>query len=145
MTEFRAPEVVNDFNGQIIAEFRANGGKVGGPFTGADMLLLHHTGARSGAERVSPLAFQWVGESFAVFASKAGAPDNPAWYHNLLAHPDGTVEVGTATVQVRARIPQPAERDVLWDRQKQRSPGLAQYEVTAAPRKIPVVVLDPVK
>jgi deazaflavin-dependent oxidoreductase (nitroreductase family) len=144
MTEFRLPEV-DDFNGQIIAEFRANGGKVGGPFEGADMLLLHHTGARSGTERVSPLAFQWVGESFAVFASKAGAPENPAWYHNLLAHPDAAVEVGTDTVQVRARVAQPAERDVLWDRQKQRRPGFAQYEVKAAPRRIPVVVLDPVK
>jgi deazaflavin-dependent oxidoreductase (nitroreductase family) len=109
------------------------------------MLLLHHTGARSGTERVSPLAFQWVGESFAVFASKAGAPENPAWYHNLLAHPDAAVEVGTDTVQVRARVAQPAERDVLWDRQKQRRPGFAQYEVKAAPRRIPVVVLDPVK
>jgi deazaflavin-dependent oxidoreductase (nitroreductase family) len=145
MTESRAPEVVNDFNGKIIAEFRANGGKVGGPFEGADMLLLHHTGAQSGTQRVSPLAFQWVGESFAVFASKAGAPENPAWYHNLVAHPDATVEVGNATVRVRARVAQPAERDVLYDRQKQRSPAFAKYEATAAPRRIPVVVLDPVK
>ena len=144
MHEFRAPEV-NDFNGKIITEFRANGGKVGGPFEGADVLLLHHTGARSGTQRVSPLAFQRVGESFAVFASKAGAPENPAWYHNLLAYPDTIVEVGTATLGVRARVAQPAERDVLWDRQKQRSPGFAQYEATAAPRRIPVVVLDPVK
>jgi deazaflavin-dependent oxidoreductase (nitroreductase family) len=144
MTEFRAPEV-SDFNARIIAEFRANGGKVGGPFEGADVLLLHHTGARSGTQRVSPLAFQRVGESFAVFASKAGAQQNPAWYHNLLAHPDTTVEVGTATVTVTARIAQPAERDVLWERQKQRSPGFAKYEARAAPRRIPVVVLDPVK
>jgi deazaflavin-dependent oxidoreductase (nitroreductase family) len=167
MTEFRVPEVEGEpvrpdrpssaepgtprqdertaFNGKVIAEFRSNGGKVGGPFEGVDMLLLHHTGARSGTERVSPLAFQWVGESFVVFASKAGAPENPAWYHNLLAHPNAAVEVGAGTVRVRARVAQPAERDVLWDRQKQRSPGFAQYEVRAAPRKIPVVVLDPVK
>ncbi len=109
------------------------------------MLLLHHTGARSGTRRVSPLAFQWLGESFAVFASKAGAPENPAWYHNLLANPDAIVEVGSSTVKVRARVAQPAERDVLYDRQKQRSPAFAQYEAKAAPRKIPVVVLDPVK
>jgi deazaflavin-dependent oxidoreductase (nitroreductase family) len=141
MTEFRAPEV-NDFNGKVIAEFRANGGRVGGPFQGADMLLLHHTGARSGTERVTPLGFQWVGDSLAVFASKAGAPENPAWFHNLLAHPDTTVEVGTRTVRVRA---QPAERDVIYSRQKQRIPVFAQYETKAAPRKIPVVVLDPVK
>jgi deazaflavin-dependent oxidoreductase (nitroreductase family) len=145
MTEFRAPEVASDFNGQIIAEFRANDGKVGGPFEGADILLLHHTGARSGTERVNPLAFQWVGASFAVFASKAGAAEHPAWYHNLLAHPDATVEVGSTAIRVRARVAQPAERDVLYDRQKQRNPAFAQYEAKAAPRKIPVVVLDPVK
>jgi deazaflavin-dependent oxidoreductase (nitroreductase family) len=135
----------SDFNGKIIAEFRANGGKVGSPFAGSDILLLHHTGARTGAERVSPLAYQRVGESFAVFASKAGAPENPAWYHNLLAHPDASVEVGTETVPVKARAAEPAERDVIWDRQKERAPHFAQYEQKAAPRKIPVIVLDPVK
>ena len=144
----------NDFNSKIIAEFRANGGAVGGPFAGSDILLLHHTGARTGTERVSPLAFQRIGrlvcangkaESFAVFASKAGAPENPAWYHNLLAHPDTSVEVGTETFGVRARVTEPAERDVIWSRQKQRAPHFAQYEEKAAPRKIPVVMLDPVK
>jgi deazaflavin-dependent oxidoreductase (nitroreductase family) len=144
MTELGEPRA-NDFNGQVIAEFRANGGKVGGPFQGADVLLLHHTGARSGAERVSPLMFQWVGSSYAVFASKAGAPDNPAWFHNLGANPDTVVEVGTGSVRVRARVAQPAERDVIWGRQKERNPGFAEYEVKAAPRTIPVVVLDPVK
>jgi deazaflavin-dependent oxidoreductase (nitroreductase family) len=130
---------------EIIAEFRANGGRAGDPFHGSDILLLHHTGARSGMERVSLLAYQWVGDSFAVFAAKAGAPDNPAWFHNVLAHPDTVVEVGTRTVRVRARVAQPAERDVIYSRQKQRNPGFAQYEAKAAPRKIPVVVLDPVK
>jgi deazaflavin-dependent oxidoreductase (nitroreductase family) len=134
-----------DFNGKIIAEFRANGGKVGGPFAGGTLLLLHHTGARTGAERVTPLAYQEVGESFAIFASKAGAPDNPAWYHNLLAHPDTTVEIGTETIGVTARVAEPSEREVIWERQKQRSPGFAEYEVKAAPRAIPVVVLDPAK
>ena len=144
----------NDFNSKIIAEFRANGGAVGGPFAGSDILLLHHTGARTGTERVSPLAFQRIGrlvcangkaESFAVSASKAGAPEKPAWYHNLLAHPDTSVEVGTETFGVRARVAEPAERDVIWSRQKQRAPHFAQYEEKAAPRKIPVVMLDPVK
>jgi deazaflavin-dependent oxidoreductase (nitroreductase family) len=135
----------NDFNGKIIAEFRANGGKVGGPFAGADMLLLHHTGARSGVERVSPLGYQRVGEGYAVFASKAGAPDNPAWYHNLLVHPDTSVEVGTETFPVKARVAEPAERDAIWERQKERAPHFGQYEQKAAPRKIPVIVLDPVK
>jgi deazaflavin-dependent oxidoreductase (nitroreductase family) len=144
MTESGAPRA-NDFNGQIIAEFRANGGKVGGPFQGSDVLLLHHTGARSGTERVSPLAFQWIGSSYAVFASKAGAPDHPAWFHNLIANPETAVEVGAGTVRVRARVAQPAERDVIWERQKERNPGFAEYEAKAAPRKIPVVVLDPVQ
>jgi deazaflavin-dependent oxidoreductase (nitroreductase family) len=144
MTEFRAPEI-NDFNGQVIAEFRANGGKVGGPFQGADMLLLHHTGARSGTERVNPLAFQWVGASLAVFATNAGGPTNPAWFYNLRANPLALVEVGTQKVAVRAHIAQPAERDVIYSRQKQRDPVFADYEAKAAPRRIPVVVLDPIK
>jgi len=134
-----------DWNGKIIAEFRANGGKVGGPYARVNILLLHHTGARTGTERVSPLAYQQVGESFAIFGSKAGAPDNPAWYHNLLAHPDTTVEVGTETISVTARVAEPSEREVIWERQKERSPGFAEYEVKAAPRTIPVVVLDRAK
>lgn len=136
---------MTDFNGKIIAEFRANDGKVGGPFAGSDMLLLHHTGARTGTERVSPLAYQRVGDSFAVFASKAGSPENPAWYHNLIAHPEVSVEIGAGTVDVTARVAEPAERDVIWDRQKQQAPHFAQYEEKAAPRRIPVIVLDPVK
>jgi len=130
---------------EIITEFRANGGRVGGPFHGSDILLLHHTGARSGVERVSPLAYQWVGDSLAVFATKGGAPTNPAWFHNLLAQPDVLVEVGPRTFRVRARVAQPAERDVLYSRQKQRNPNFAEYEAKASPRKIPVIVLDPVK
>jgi deazaflavin-dependent oxidoreductase (nitroreductase family) len=132
-------------NDQVIAEFRANDGKVGGPFEESDVLLLHHTGARSGVERVNPLTFQWIGESLAVFAAKAGAAENPAWFYNLLANPRTTVEVGTQTVEVHARIAQPAEGDVIFCRQKQRHPVYAEYEVKAAPRKIPVVVLDPLK
>ena len=134
---------MTDFD--IITEFRANDGRVGGQFQGSDILLLHHTGARSGVERVAPLAYQWVGESFAVFAAKAGAQQNPAWFHNLLANPETLVEVGARTVPVRARVAQPAERDVIYSRQRQRNPAFAGYEVKAAPRRIPVVVLDPVK
>jgi len=149
MTQGRASEgrasAGADFNGKIIAEFRANAGKVGGPFAGADILLLHHTGARTGAQRVNPLAFLRVGESYAVFASKAGAPGNPDWYHNLLAHPRATVEVGSQTIAVTARVAEPTERDTIYDRQKKRNPAFAQYEDRASPRKIPVVVLDPVK
>lgn len=135
----------NDWNSKIIEEFRANGGKVGGPFEGAPMILVHHAGAKSGTQRVTPLMYQQVGDSFAVFASKAGAPDNPAWYYNLLAHPKTTVEVGTETYNVTARVAEPSEREVIWERQKERYPGFAEYEVKAAPRTIPVVVLDPDK
>jgi deazaflavin-dependent oxidoreductase (nitroreductase family) len=134
-----------DFNGKIIAEFRSNAGQVGGPFAGSDILLLHHTGARTGAQRVNPLAFLPVGESFAIFASKAGGPSNPDWYHNLLVHPRATVEVGTETIAVTARVAEPTERDTIYDRQKERSSAFAQYEERAAPHKIPVVVLEPVQ
>lgn len=135
-----------DFNSKVIDEFRANGGKAGGMFEGADLLLLHHTGARSGQERISPLVYQPVGESYAIFASKAGAPVHPGWYHNLVANPDTVVEVGTQSIKVKARVAEPAERDVLYERQKERAPQFADYEKKAADhRKIPVVVLDPVK
>ncbi len=135
---------MDDFNTKIIKEFRANDGKVGGPFEGAPVLLLHHTGAKSGTERVNPLVYQPLGDSFAIFASKAGAPTNPDWYYNLAAHPDTTIEVGAKTVPVKARVTDPAERDPIWEKQKQLNPGFAQYETDAAPRQIPVVVLDPV-
>lgn len=136
----------NTFNTTIVEEFRANDGKVGGRFAGATLLLLHHTGARTGRERVSPLGYLPVGDSYAIFASKAGAPENPAWYHNLIANPDATIEVGTTTVKVRARVAEPAERDDLYARQVERASNFGDYETRAAPfRKIPVVVLDPVK
>ncbi|HSZ41015.1 MAG TPA: nitroreductase family deazaflavin-dependent oxidoreductase [Trebonia sp.] len=136
----------NSFNDTIIKEFRTNDGRVGGRFEGATLLLLHHTGARSGAERVSPLAYLPLGESYAIFASKGGAPENPAWYHNLIANPETTIEVGTTMVKVRARVAAPAERDDIYARQVQRAPGFGEYEAKTAPyRTIPVVVLDPVK
>jgi deazaflavin-dependent oxidoreductase (nitroreductase family) len=134
---------VTDFNTKIIEEFRANGGRVGGPFAGGTLLLLHHFGARTGTERVSPLAYLKAGDSYAVFASFAGRPEHPQWFRNLLAHPDVTVEVGTETVKVRARVAGAAERAPIWARQKEAMPGFAEYEVKAAPREIPVVLLDP--
>jgi deazaflavin-dependent oxidoreductase (nitroreductase family) len=133
-----------DFNGKIIEEFRANDGKVGGWFEGQTLLLLHHTGAKTGTERVNPLVYQQVGDSLAIFGSAAGGPRHPDWYHNLVAHPDTTVEVGTTTVPVRARVADPDERDAIYARQKEIAPPFAEYEKTAAPRVIPVVVLDPV-
>jgi deazaflavin-dependent oxidoreductase (nitroreductase family) len=133
-----------DFNTAIIEEFRANQGKVGGPFEGGTLLLLHHTGAKSGQERVNPLAYQQVGDSYAIFASKGGAPVDPAWFHNVVAHPDVTIEVGTETIPVRARVAEPTERDVIYARQVERTPQFGEYVEKAAPRIIPVVILDPV-
>ncbi len=133
-----------DFNEKIIKEFRENDGRVGGMFEGAPVVLLHHTGAKSGTERVNPLMYQQVGDSLAIFASKGGAPSNPDWYYNLAAHPDTTIEVGTKTVKVRARVANPDERDLIWEKQKELFPGFAEYETNAAPRQIPVILLDPV-
>ncbi len=131
----------NDWNRRIIEEFRENGGKVGGPFEGARMLLLHHKGARTGTERVNPLVYQPVGEGCAVFGSKAGAPTNPDWYHNLIANPEATVEVGEDTVRVRARVAEGEERERIWTKQKQDRPNFADYEKKTS-RQIPVVILE---
>jgi deazaflavin-dependent oxidoreductase (nitroreductase family) len=133
-----------DWNNKIIEEFRASGGTAEA-FKGANLLLLHHTGAKSGAERVSPLVYMKSGESYVIFGSAAGGPRNPGWYYNLAAHPDATIEVGTSTVNVHARIATPEEREPLWARQKEVAPGFAEYETNAAPRQIPVVLLDPAK
>jgi deazaflavin-dependent oxidoreductase (nitroreductase family) len=134
---------VSDFNTAIIEEFRANDGRVSGDFAGAPMVLLHHTGAKSGQERVTPLMYQELGDSIAVFASKGGAPTHPAWYLNLLAHPETTVEIGRESRAVRARVATGAERDRIWGEQKRVMPGFAEYEKTAGDREIPVIVLEP--
>jgi deazaflavin-dependent oxidoreductase (nitroreductase family) len=133
----------DEWNRQVIEEFRANDGEVGGAFAGFPLLLLHHFGAKSGLERVNPLAYQQLGDSLAVFASKGGSPTNPDWYHNVVAHPDVTIEVGTETRRARARIATGEERDRIWNAQKAAYPNFAEYEKTAARRQIPVVVLDP--
>jgi deazaflavin-dependent oxidoreductase (nitroreductase family) len=134
----------DDFNAKVIAEFRANGGKVGGFFQGQPMLLLHHSGAKTGTERVNPLVYQQVGDSYAIFGSAGGQPRDPQWYRNLRAHPDVTVEIGGTTAHVRARAADPAERASIWATQKERMPHFADYEKNAAPREIPVILLDPV-
>jgi deazaflavin-dependent oxidoreductase (nitroreductase family) len=131
-----------DWNAQIIEEFRANGGNVGGNFKGAPLLLLHSTGAKSGRERIHPIMYLIVGETYAVFASKAGAPTNPDWYHNLLAHPDATIEIDSQTKAVRARVATGDERDSIWTKQKELYPGFADYERRTT-REIPVVILEP--
>jgi deazaflavin-dependent oxidoreductase (nitroreductase family) len=134
----------DDFNGKVIAEFRENDGKVGGFFAGAPLLLLHHAGAKTGTERVNPLVYQQVGGSYAVFASAGGQPRDPQWFRNLVAHPDVTIEVGTSSVKARARVADTTERAAIWATQKERMPNFADYEKTAAPREIPVILLDPV-
>jgi deazaflavin-dependent oxidoreductase (nitroreductase family) len=132
----------HDFNAQVIEEFRANDGRVGGMFEGMPLLLLHNTGARSGVDRINPVAYLKDGDRFVVFASKGGAPTNPGWFHNLKAHPEVTVEVGTDTVDVVAREADGEERERLFDAQKQRSQQFAEYEQKTT-RRIPVMVLTP--
>jgi deazaflavin-dependent oxidoreductase (nitroreductase family) len=132
----------SDFNQTVIEEFRANGGVVGGPFEGMQLLILHHRGAKSDVERVSPLAYLEDGGRYAVFGSKGGAPTNPDWYHNLKAHPEVTVELGTRHSRARAEEVTGAERDRLYSTLAQRRPQFAEYERQTA-RKIPVVILTP--
>jgi deazaflavin-dependent oxidoreductase (nitroreductase family) len=135
---------MTDWNQHVIDEFRANAGRVAGRFQGRSLLLLHHRGARTGTERVNPLAYQRLSEhAVAVFASKGGAPTNPDWYHNVVANPDVTVELGTETFPARARVAEGAERESIWERQKHDWPGFGDYEQkTDGIREIPVVVLD---
>jgi deazaflavin-dependent oxidoreductase (nitroreductase family) len=133
---------MSDWNDTIIEEFRANGGKVGGQFAGAPLLLLHTVGARSGRPRVHPMMYRQLDGGYAVFGSKAGAPAHPAWYHNLLAHPQVRAEIGTETVDLVARVATGSERDRIWSAQKADYPGFADYERKTS-REIPVVVLEP--
>lgn len=131
-----------DRNAPIINEFRANQGQIGGPFQDSTLLLLHSTGARTGQERVNPVMYQKVDGGYAIFASNRGRPTNSDWYYNLVANPEATIEVGTETIPVTARVAESEERERIWAEQKRRAPGFAQYEKTAN-RIIPVVVLEP--
>jgi deazaflavin-dependent oxidoreductase (nitroreductase family) len=135
---------VSDWNQQIIDEFRANQGRVGGRFEGRTLLLLHHRGAKTGTERVNPLAYQRVSDNtVAVFASAGGAPKSPDWYYNLLANPDVTVEIGTESFPAHAHVASGAERERIWTKQMSNWPGFAEYEEkTRGIREIPVVVLE---
>ena len=136
--------VVSDPNQAIIDEFHANEGRVGGFFEGKTLLLLHHKGAKSGTERVNPLAYQRQHDgSVAIFASKGGALTHPDWYYNLLANPDATVEIGTESFPVRARVAEGEERRRIYEEQKRVWPAFAEYEEkTAGTREIPVFVLE---
>jgi deazaflavin-dependent oxidoreductase (nitroreductase family) len=132
---------MTDFNQSIINEFRANEGKVGGPFAGAPVVLLHTTGAKSGQARINPLVAQ-PGEdgTLYIFASKAGAPTNPDWYHNLLAHPEVEIEIGKEHFAATATSLAGPERDRIFTRQKELMPGFADYEAKTT-RTIPVIAL----
>jgi deazaflavin-dependent oxidoreductase (nitroreductase family) len=131
-----------DFNTKIIDEFRANEGRVSGMFEQMPLLLLHHTGARSGTARVNPLAYQADDGRYVIFASKAGAPTNPDWYHNLKAHPSVTIEVGADTIDVVADEATGEERERLYRTQAERMPMFAEY-AQKTDRAIPVMVLTP--
>jgi deazaflavin-dependent oxidoreductase (nitroreductase family) len=130
----------NDWNTQIIEEFHANGGKVGGPFAGANLLLLHTRGAKSNQPRINPLAYFKNGDAFVIIASKGGAPSNPDWYYNLLAHPEVTLEVGTERFNAHATVPERQERDRIFANIAKQAPGFGEYQKHTS-RIIPVVEL----
>lgn len=136
---------VNDWNASVIAEFRANGGQVGGQFAGAPVVLLHHVGRRSGKESVNPVMYLRDDHDAAtiyVFASKAGAPTHPDWYHNMTEAGRAVVEVGTETYPVTVREVVGEDRDAVYAEQARRYPGFAEYaEKTAGIRTIPVLAL----
>jgi deazaflavin-dependent oxidoreductase (nitroreductase family) len=132
----------DDFNRRNIEEFRANHGRIGGSFEGAPVLLLHSKGARSGEERVNPMMYLPDDDRYLVFASAAGADRNPAWYHNLVANPDASIEVGDERVEVHAVERHGAERDAKYAVQAERYPGFAEYERKTT-RTIPVLALVP--
>lgn len=131
----------NEFNRGVIAEFRANEGKVGGPFQGAPMILVTHKGAKSGKEYTTPLVYSKDGDAVVIIASKAGAPDDPQWYRNMVVNPDVTVEIGTETYAARARVAEGAERDRLYAAQAAMMPNFDEYAAKTS-RVIPVIVLD---
>lgn len=134
---------MTDWNTQVIEEFRANAGRVGGNFEGAPMVLLHHTGRRTGRELVAPVMYLPGDDGVIyVFASKGGAPDHPDWYRNLVAAGEGVVEVGTETYPVTVTDLEGEERDTVYAEQARRYPGFAEYaEKTKGVRTIPVLAL----
>jgi deazaflavin-dependent oxidoreductase (nitroreductase family) len=137
-----APADMNEFNKQVAAEFRANEGKVGGMFADKNVLLLTTIGAKSGEERLSPLVYTLDGDRYVIAASMGGAPKNPAWYHNLVANPKVTVEVGTEKFEATATvIADRAERDRLYAGMIAHAEGFADYEKKTT-RVIPIVVLE---
>lgn len=133
---------MSDFNAQLMAEFRANGGKVGGMFDGSDVLILTSTGAKSGQPREQPLVYIKDGERFIIVASNGGSDAHPAWYYNLVANPDASIEVGTETISVDAESLEGDERERAFDAVVARYPGFADYKAGTS-RVIPVFALTP--
>ncbi|MCM3923608.1 nitroreductase family deazaflavin-dependent oxidoreductase [Frankia sp. AiPs1] len=134
----------DDFNAKIIADFRATQGHPGGPFAGTPILLLHTIGARTGTPRINPVVYAEDGDRYVVFASYAGAPKDPAWYHNLKAHSEAKIEIDTRTLAVRVDEVTGAERDAIYARHAAKYPAFAEYEAKAGERTIPVIALTPV-
>jgi deazaflavin-dependent oxidoreductase (nitroreductase family) len=130
----------NDWNAKVIAEFRANEGRVGGPFEGGNIVLLHAVGRKSGVERVNPLAYLPDGDRYVIIASKGGAPTNPDWYYNLLAHPRVTIEVGTETFEADAVEVTGEDHELLWKRVVAAMPGFGEYQKNTE-RIIPLFAL----
>lgn len=132
---------MNNFNQAIITEFRTNGGKVGGQFANSPLLLLTTIGAKSGQPRTTPLVYVTDGDRMIIFASKAGAPTNPDWYHNLVANPSVTVERGSERFQARASIAEGPERERLYAQTIQQLPQFAEYQQKTT-RQIPIIILQ---
>jgi deazaflavin-dependent oxidoreductase (nitroreductase family) len=135
---------MSDFNRELIAEFRANDGKVTGMFAESPLMVLTTRGAKSGEPREHPLVYTTDGERIVVIASKGGAPTNPAWYYNLVANPEVTVELPGRTFQARAVVIEGEERQRLFDAQAAVMPGFADYQRKTT-RQIPVVALEPIE
>jgi deazaflavin-dependent oxidoreductase (nitroreductase family) len=132
---------VNDFNRNLIDEFRSNDGKVTGPFEGRPLLLLTTKGAKSGQTRTNPVVFTRDGERFVIIASKGGAPVSPDWYHNLVANPTVTVEVPGDKFEAKASVAQGEERERLFAAQAAAMPNFSEYQQKTT-RQLPVVILD---
>lgn len=135
-------EQLINWNQGIVEEFRANGGKVGGPFEGAPMMLVHTKGAKSGQARINPLVYSRDGERYVIIASYRGAPNNPDWYYNIVAHPtEVQVEVGDETFPVRVSVASGEERQRLFNQQAEAMPVFHEYQAKTK-RQIPVIVLE---
>ena len=131
-----------DFNQQVITEFRDSAGKVGGMFDGKALLLLHHVGAKSGTDRIAPLVYLPDGDRYVIFASKGGAPEHPGWFHNLKAHPETEIEVGTEKIRVVATVVSGDERERLYSTMVEGERQFGEYQEKTT-RQIPVIALTP--